>query len=366
MSNMVSLREVLKYEQPSKYIVESTSYDNSYETPVLTAGQSFILGYTDEQNNIYHDLPCIIFDDFTAATKYVNFPFKVKSSAMKILTTYKKKADIKYLYYVMSTINVDTGLHKRYWISNYANIKILLPSLSEQQKIAVILDKTSELIAGRKKQLEKLDLLVKSRFVEMFGARLGDGAVELSEICTIITDGTHQPPKFIDTGIPFLLVSNIVDNEINYTTSKFISRDDYDVLIKRTPIEVGDVLLTTVGSYGNPAVVKSEQEFCFQRHIAYLKPKQKQVNSVYLHAVFLSSAVREQIEVKVKGIAQKTLNLSELKTIRVNLPPLDLQTRFADFVRQADKSKFEIQQGLEKLELQYNALMQQYFSEGVS
>ena len=239
------------------------------------------------------------------------------------------------------------------------DFELNVPPLAEQRKLADLLWAANTARVAYKHLLAATDELVKSRFVEMFGARLGDGAVELSEICTIITDGTHQPPKFIDTGIPFLLVSNIVDNEINYTTSKFISRDDYDVLIKRTPIEVGDVLLTTVGSYGNPAVVKSEQEFCFQRHIAYLKPKQKQVNSVYLHAVFLSSAVREQIEVKVKGIAQKTLNLSELKTIRVNLPPLDLQTRFADFVRQADKSKFTLQQTIDELEATYKSLLRE-------
>ena len=110
-------------------------------------------------------------------------------------------------------------------------ISIPLPPLPVQQKIADILDRASILIEKRKQQIAKLDLLVKSQFIEMFGAGLDDGAVALKEICTIITDGTHQPPKFTDSGIPFLLVSNIVDNEINYATSKFISRDDYDVLI---------------------------------------------------------------------------------------------------------------------------------------
>ena len=205
-----------------------------------------------------------------------------------------------------------------------------------------------------------LDELVKSRFIEMFGCLKKD-TIELKDICTIITDGTHQPPKFYSEGIPFLFVSNIINNEIRYKTDKYISREDYEVLIKRTPIEVGDILLTTVGSYGNPAIVCSEQEFCFQRHIAYMKPIKKEVNSVYLHSAFLSDAVKRQIEIKVKGIAQKTLNLSELKTIRISLPPLDLQNRFAAFVEVTDKSKFEIQKSLEKLETLKKALMQQYF-----
>jgi type I restriction enzyme S subunit len=240
------------------------------------------------------------------------------------------------------------------------SVDIPLPPLPVQQQIADVLDHASALIEKRKAQIEKLNLLVKSRFVEMFDGGEGNSA-ELREICSIITDGTHQPPKFIDNGIPFLLVSNIVDNEINYNTKRYISREEYDVLIKRTPLEIGDILLTTVGSYGNPAIVRTEQEFCFQRHIAYMKPKREIANSVYLHAALLSDAVKNQIEEKVKGIAQKTLNLSELKTIRIFLPPMDAQTRFADFVQQADKSKFEMQRGLDQLELLYKSLMQKCF-----
>jgi type I restriction enzyme S subunit len=241
------------------------------------------------------------------------------------------------------------------------NTVIPVPDLSIQTEIVAKLNKASELIELRKQQLEKMDLMVKSQFIEMFGAGLSGEAIELKDVCTIITDGTHQPPKFIDAGVPFLFVSNIADNKITYNTDKYISREDYEILIKRTPIEVGDILLTTVGSYGNPAIVKSAREFCFQRHIAYMKPNSEILNSVYLHAAFRSDVVREQVEVKVKGIAQKTLNLSELKTIRVNLPPLSLQNRFAAFVEQADKSKFTMRQELEKLEVLYQALMQEYF-----
>ena len=358
---LVRLGDVLDYEQPTKYIVNSTNYSDAFSIPVLTAGQSFTLGYTDETDNIFSEgLPVIIFDDFTTAIKYVDFPFKVKSSAMKILKA-QKAADIKYLYYFMSTIKTDTELHKRYWISQYSNLKISLPPLPVQQQIANVLDRVSTLIKKRKAQIAKLNLLVKSQFIEMFGDVSGDNMVELKDICSIITDGTHQPPKFISTGIPFLLVSNVVDNKLTFETDRFISREDYEALIKRTPLEVGDILLTTVGSYGNPAIVTSEREFCFQRHIAYLKPKQELVISAYLHAAFLSDFVKQQIDVKIKGIAQKTLNLSELKTIGVHLPPLPLQNRFAEFVRAVDKSKSAIQQGLEKLELLYKSLIQKCF-----
>ena len=149
----------------------------------------------------------------------------------------------------------------------------------------------------------------------MFGGVKDEEKVTLSDICLIITDGTHQPPKFTATGIPFLFVSNIVGNTITYDAEKFISQETYAELIKRTPIEIGDVLLSTVGSYGHPAVVKSDKPFCFQRHIAYLKPKKELVDSEYLHGAILSVDVQKQIEERVKGIAQKTLNLSEIRKI---------------------------------------------------
>ena len=141
----------------------------------------------------------------------------------------------------------------------------------------------------------------------------------MQDVCKIITDGTHQPPKFVLSGIPFLFVSNIVTNEIHYDAEKFISEETYNELIKRTPIEVGDVLLSTVGSYGHPAVVKENKPFCFQRHIAYLKPNNSVVNSEYLRCAILSTDLQRQIDESVKGIAQKTLNLSEIRKLR--LPP---------------------------------------------
>ena len=161
----------------------------------------------------------------------------------------------------------------------------------------------------------------------------------MAKVCRIITDGTHQPPKFVAVGIPFLFVSNIVANEITYDAEKYITEETYAELIKRTPIEIGDILLSTVGSYGHPAVVKTTQRFCFQRHIAYLKPDATVVNSEYLRGAILSEDVQRQIDERVKGIAQKTLNLSEIRKLRFPLPSMAMQKEFAAFVEQTDKSK---------------------------
>jgi len=129
------LENILDYEQPTDYIVKSTNYNNNFSTPVLTAGKSFIIGYTNETNGIKKALPVIIFDDFTTESKYVDFPFKVKSSAMKILFTYNKFINLKFLYYVMQTICCNHDNHKRYWISEYSKFIIALPPLKEQNLI---------------------------------------------------------------------------------------------------------------------------------------------------------------------------------------------------------------------------------------
>lgn len=232
-------------------------------------------------------------------------------------------------------------------------------SLEEQLRISKIIDEVKTIIVYRRQQLQKLDDLVKARFVELFGSC--KRMASMNELCSIITDGTHQPPKFQSNGIPFIFVSNLVKNTVTYNAEKFISEETYGELYKRTPIEVGDLLLSTVGSYGHPAVVAEDRKFLFQRHIAYLKPKHDIVNSFYLHAALLSPGGQGQIEEKVKGVAQKTLNLSEIKKILVPLPSIEEQNAFEAFVKQTDKLRNAIQKTLNETQLLYDSLMWRYF-----
>lgn len=240
-----------------------------------------------------------------------------------------------------------------------AKYPVPIVELEKQGKIVNLLEKVNFVISARQQQLAKLDELVKARFVEMFASI--SNIVNMEDVCKIITDGTHQPPKFTTEGIPFLFVSNIITNKICYDAEKFITEEVYTELVKRTPIEMGDVLLSTVGSYGHPAVVKSERPFCFQRHIAYLKPDRDRINSEYLHSAILSDEVQRQIDERVKGIAQKTLNLSEIRKLQFPLPSIEKQNQFAAFVGQIDKSKISIKKSIEQMEILKRALMQQYF-----
>ena len=132
------LGDIIEYEQPTKYIVKSTAYNDNYPTPVLTAGKSFVIGYTNETDGIYNRLPCIIFDDFTTESRLVNLPFKVKSSAMKILQVHHE-VEIEYVVLFMSVTRLISDTHKRYWISEYSKLAIPIPPLLEQRKIIKVI-----------------------------------------------------------------------------------------------------------------------------------------------------------------------------------------------------------------------------------
>jgi type I restriction enzyme S subunit len=186
--------------------------------------------------------------------------------------------------------------------------------------------------------------------------------VELEQVCHRVTDGTHQPPEWAVEGIPFLFVSNIIDGEIDFNVTKYITEKSWASLTARCPIELNDILYTTVGSYGNAALVRTEKRFCFQRHIAHIKPDANKIHPEFLLASMQSDGVKQQADRQVRGVAQKTLNLRELKKFQVNLPPRDYQEQYVAFRRKVEgclntqRNSFETQNSL------FNSLLQRAFS----
>lgn len=165
------LGELLKYEQPTKYMVKSTDYDDKFETPVLTAGQSFILGYTDETDGIKEassDNPVIIFDDFTTSSHYVGFPFKVKSSAMKLLSLVSDVDDFYFVYNVLSNLNYTPQSHERHWISKFSGFNVFVPKHDEQKSIGDFFRTIDSTIILHQRKLEKLQELKKGYLQKMF------------------------------------------------------------------------------------------------------------------------------------------------------------------------------------------------------
>jgi type I restriction enzyme S subunit len=147
---LMKVSDLLKYERPEKYLVKNADYELTGNTPVLTANKSFVLGFTNEEFGIYDTLPAIIFDDFTTDSKYVDFPFKVKSSAIKILGAKNERVNLKFVFERMRLIKFSHGEHKRYYISEYRHIELPVPEGDEQTAIA-------EVLAGMDEELTMLE-----------------------------------------------------------------------------------------------------------------------------------------------------------------------------------------------------------------
>ena len=244
-------------------------------------------------------------------------------------------------------------------------IKIPLPDLKTQQKIASILEQADAARQKRKQANQLTEQFLQSAFLEMFGDPVrnekGWEKKQLNDVCIRITDGTHQPPEWSINGVPFIFVSNIRNGEISIETNKFITEESYLELTKRCQIELGDVLFTIVGSYGNAAVVKTKEKFAFQRHVAHIKPNFKKILPIFLSVILESPFLKNQIEQRVRGVAQKTLNLSELKFLEIILPPLPLQQKFATLVEQVEQLRTRQRESEKELENLFGSLMQKYF-----
>ena len=324
-------------EKGSSNLAQKDILDLDGDFPIFGAA-----GYIGNVNFYHQEKPYLaVVKDGAGVGRVMLLP--AKSSVIGTMQYIIPKEDIivEYLYYAVKAMHLEKyymgAAIPHIYFKDYKKEKLKIRSKIKQEQIVARLDIIEKIINQQKQQLKNLEKLTKARFVEMFGEE--KNKVKMVDICSIITDGTHESPKFVNEGIPFIFVSNISDNKIMYDADKYIDKATYDVLIKRTPIEIGDIILSTVGSYGHPAVVKSDKKFLFQRHIAYLKPKREMVNSEYLHTMIMMDYVQHQINLEVKGIAQKTLNLSAIKSLDVLMPSLSQQNEFAFFKIQVDKSK---------------------------
>lgn len=326
--DMVKLGDILDYEQPTQYIVESVEYNNDYKTPVLTAGQSFILGYTNETQGIYNKLPVIIFDDFTTDSKYVDFPFKVKSSAMKILRVKNNDiADLRYVYYMMQNIKFNSETHKRYWISEYSNEEIPLPPISVQEEIVNELDAYQAIIAGAQKVVDN--------WKPTFTINPDWEKVKLSNVCDV-RDGTHDSPKPQQVGYPLVTSKNLVDGKIDFANTIFISKEDHINICKRSNVDDGDVLFAMIGTIGNPVVVKKDREFSI-KNVALFKVgnNNSKLNNCYLKYILEVST--QELNNKAIGGNQKFVGLGYLRNYEIPLPSLEEQKAIVAQIEQEEQ-----------------------------
>lgn len=354
---MRELKDFLDYEQPQKYIVSSTDYSEDYKTPVLTAGKSFVLGNTNETSGIYSDLPVIIFDDFTTASKYVDFPFKVKSSALKILKTNDSDLNLKYFSYFMQFNKFEPSTHKRYWISDYSKIKIAIPyfngkpAYKEINYIVKTLDAVAEMIKLRKETIQLTKDLIPAIFQEMFGDPITNPkgwemkALDNPDIC-VNCDSERRPITKSDRikGIyPYYGASGIIDyvDDYIYDGSFLLIAEDGENLRSRS--------LPIAFSISGKAWVNN--------HAHVLKFK-KHSSQLFIQTLFNNI----DISAYITGAAQPKLNQNNLNKIKFPFPPLPLQDEFANKVEQINQNLKIQQEDLDRLEELFDQLLQKAFT----
>lgn len=247
----------------------------------------------------------------------------------------------------------------------FDDIKIPVPSLEIQKNIADILDKAKDLTSKRKEQLRELDLLVKSKFIEMFGDLEHNinkfNKAKMKDICNKITDGTHKTPNYLNEGIKFISAKDIKTGKLDLTNTKYISVEEYYEIQKRCQLENGDILLSKSGSIGTPVVLDVDEPLGIFESLAVLKIKNNIVNNIYVCEFLRSYSAQRKILFGTKGISIKHLHLNVLRELEILIPPIELQNKFADFAKQVDKLKFEMEKSLKELEDNFNSLMQKAF-----
>ena len=285
-----------------------------------------------------------------------------------------KKCDTKYIAYA-----IQSQQHRLQDIANaavvpilnktqFSDIEILLPPLEEQRRIATTLDKVSDLIAKRRAQLDKLDLLVKARFVEMFGDPVtnpyGYPVHQLSDYIEFLTSGSRGWAQyFSDEGEYFITIKNVKNCRITLNDVQHIVPPD-NAEAKRTKVQEGDLLISITADLGRTGVVTKEiadHGANINQHLTCIRLNQKEVLPLYVAYYMESDAGKGQFQAKNQSAVKAGLNFNSINTLRLMVPPKEQQGLFINFVEQTDKSKMTIQQGLDKLETLKKALMQRYF-----
>ena len=332
--------------------------------PIIDQGQSEIAGYTNETQGLFTDVPAIIFGDHTRIIKYIETPCFLGADGVKLLKAKDPHANYKYLYYALCHADIpNTGYNRHFkWLKE---VDIREDTEQEQEHIVSQLEGIDRLILLRKQQLSKLDELVKSRFIEMFG----DPAVnekgwvirDLETVTSLVTYGLTVRPEYMEDGMDLVSARELHKGYVAYEEAPKISAGDFEKISEKGKPKKDDILFSKTGSIGHCALVTEEKPFAITQNAARIGLKTEKVNPLWLLCYLRMDYIQDWCKSHAKGNAVKDFQLQDMKVIPLFDCPIALQKQFATFVEQVDKSKFEIQKSLEKLETLKKALMQKYF-----
>jgi len=357
------LGEVLEYEQPTKYLVNSTNYKDEYSTSVLTAGKSFILGKTNEKNGIFpkEKLPVIIFDDFTTAIKFVDFPFKVKSSAMKILHRKKGKADIRFLFLKMQTIKFIPKQHKRYWISEYSNIEIVIPPLKIQKQIVERLDKIAEAQKLNDELIQKTDELFKSLLHQELNPAGKDWEVKkLGDIAEIIGGFAFKSKDLIDKKLteeylPVIKIGNVLKSgDINILNVQY---HKFDNSLEKYLINSGDILVAMTGATVGKVVSSYTTNLLLNQRVGLIRSRLGLADQSFLGIVLETKMFYEYCQKTAGGGAQGNISPTQIMLYETILPPPKIQKKIVEKLSAVQEYKKQLLEQKSKLKELFDSVL---------
>ncbi|MCR6097765.1 restriction endonuclease subunit S [Salipaludibacillus agaradhaerens] len=353
-------------KQASK--IKKGSYFEEGKFPIIDQGKSYISGYTSSSEGLYEEIPAIVFGDHTRVLKYVDFPLFLGADGVKLLRNKKSEEEVltKYIYYYLCTINLpDTGYNRHF--KYLKEIVFPIPNISIQKKIVQVLDKSHETINKRKAQIEALDQLTQSVFVEMFGDPIknnkGYQTEKLSNLSNKITDGTHHSPPSTEEGVPYITAKHLREDGLDfYSNPTYVSKDEHKKIYARCNPEKGDVLYIKDGvTTGIARINKYDFQFSMLSSLALIKPNVSRINSYYLVYYLNNQGVFNRITNNMSGGAIKRLTLKKINQIEVNVPPIELQNQFSKYIQEIEQKKLILKQGEKLLENNYNSIMQRAF-----
>lgn len=366
------LGQLLSYEQPTPYIVESTKYSEKYKTPVLTAGKSFIIGYTNEETGIYNSLPVIIFDDFTTSSQYVNFKFKVKSSAMKILTANTDLVLPKYIFYRMQIINFDHSTHKRYWIQHYSKLKIQIPTLSEQERI---IRKIEELFSELDKGVETLQT-IKQQLAVYRQAVLKEAfaslpeSVKMERIANMIDpQPSHRTPPEEPDGVPYIGIGDIDYSRriIDFENARKVSNDVLQEHLSRYNLHNGDFIMGKIGTIGKPFRITLPQSYALSANVILIQPNEDLIEPRYLFWQFSSSLITKQLSAGSNATSQPAFGIKKARLLSVKICPMEKQRQIVEEIESrlsvCDSIEQTVDTALSQAEAMRQSILKKAFEE---
>ena len=333
---------------------------------IIDQGQEAVAGYSDLEDGVFENVPAIVFGDHTRIVKYVDQPFFLGADGVKVLRSRFKDANYRYLYYALKSVKIpNTGYNRHFkWLKE---AKIYYPNSEEQSKIVSILDGISSVIEHRQQELQKLDELVKARFVELFGDLVSGNKIKtnrhkIGDIAFVTKLAGFEFTKYVQYkeygDIIMLRGLNCKKGKLILDDIKWIDKTTSD-LLPRSKLHYGDILMTYAGTIGDVAMVDADNKYHLAPNVAKITLKEKSYNPVFLMHLFLYT--NDYIMAFASKVAQASINMEKIRNFEYFFPDIDMQNRFATFTAQTDKSKAAVQKALDETQLLFDSLMQKYF-----